>query len=146
MNKWDKRFIELATFISGWSKDPSTKVGAVISDKRNRIVSAGFNGFARGLSDSRIRYNEKELKYDLVIHAEENAIMFSHSNLDECSIYISTLWPCIRCANRIIQSGIKRVVYQYPKDKDLAKRYKYDFEISGILYKESNVEFLEYKQ
>tara|TARA_R110000787_G_scaffold186397_1_gene297914 strand:- start:2897 stop:3064 length:168 start_codon:yes stop_codon:yes gene_type:complete len=43
--KWDQRFMELAAFIAQWSKDPSTKVGAVIVDPRNkRIVSTGFNG------------------------------------------------------------------------------------------------------
>ena len=42
----------LAKHIGSWSKDPSTKVGAVIVDDKNRIVSVGYNGFPRGVEDS----------------------------------------------------------------------------------------------
>jgi len=42
--KWALRFLGLASYISKWSKDPSTKVGAVIA-QGNRIVSLGYNGF-----------------------------------------------------------------------------------------------------
>ena len=41
--KWDKRFLELSRHVSNWSKDPSTKVGAIITDGI-KIVSMGFNG------------------------------------------------------------------------------------------------------
>ena len=49
--KWDNRFLVLAKLIGSWSKDPSTKVGAVIVDQDNKIVSVGYNGFPKNISD-----------------------------------------------------------------------------------------------
>ena len=51
--KWDKRFLELAKLVGSWSKDPSTKVGAVIVDCNNRIISVGYNGFPKGVKDNK---------------------------------------------------------------------------------------------
>lgn len=41
MDKWDQRFLELAKVVSTWSKDPSTKTGAVIvrPDKTEAVSS-----------------------------------------------------------------------------------------------------------
>ena len=54
-DKWDERFLDLATHISGWSKDPSTKVGCVVVGEDREIRSTGFNGFPRGISDDNDR-------------------------------------------------------------------------------------------
>jgi dCMP deaminase len=51
MNKWDKNFLQLAKTVSTFSKDPSTKVGAVIVDDDNRVISIGYNGFPKGIKD-----------------------------------------------------------------------------------------------
>ena len=107
-NKWDKRFIELAEFISSWSQDPSTKVGAVIVDDKKRIVSVGFNGFPRGVADD-ARLSIRQEKYERIVHAEVNAIMFSQKALTGCTLYVWPMPPCARCATLIIQSGIARV-------------------------------------
>lgn len=109
-DKWDKRFIELAKHISEWSKDPSTKVGAVITDGSNRIISLGFNGFPQNVEDNPDHLANRELKLDLTIHAEMNAILFANQDLTNCTLYTYPLPPCIRCAVHVIQSGIKRVV------------------------------------
>ena len=74
-DKWDGRFIELAKHISGWSKDPSTKVGCVVVGEDREIRSTGFNGFPRGIEDDSDRLEDREQKYPLICHAEENAIM-----------------------------------------------------------------------
>ena len=74
--KWDTRFLGLAAHISAWSKDPSSQVGAVISDG-NRIVSLGYNGFAAGVEDRRERLDDRDCKLNLTIHAEENAMIFA---------------------------------------------------------------------
>ena len=74
-NKWDIRFLELAKHISGWSKDPSTKVGCVVVGEDREIRSTGFNGFPRGISDDNERLTDRNKKYPLICHAEENAIM-----------------------------------------------------------------------
>jgi dCMP deaminase len=110
MNKWDKRFIDLAEHIATWSKDPSTKVGAVIADNHNRVVSVGYNGFPRNVADCNERLDDRCEKYDLTIHGEMNAILFANRDLTGCTLYTYPLPPCVRCAAHIIQSGISRVV------------------------------------
>ena len=65
LNKWDDRFLKLAELVSTWSKDPSSKVGAVIVDDKNRVISLGFNGLPRGVEDTKERLNTRELKYDI---------------------------------------------------------------------------------
>lgn len=112
--KWDFHFIELAKHIANWSKDPSTKVGAVIADSRHVIRGIGYNGFPRGVKDSPERYNNRELKYKYVVHAELNAILNANGSVDGCTIYVypTIMEPnvCPECCKSIIQSGIVEVV------------------------------------
>lgn len=108
--KWEYRFIDLAKFISCWSKDPSTKVGAVIVDSRNRIVSVGYNGFPVGIEDSQILLNSREMKYKKIVHAEANSILFANKSLDNCSLYCFPMFPCSNCCALIIQSGIRKII------------------------------------
>ena len=110
LSKWDERFIELARLVAAWSKDPSTKVGAVIVRPDRTIASLGFNGFARGVDDTEERLNNRELKYPLTIHAEANALMSANEKLNGCTLYVTPLLPCHACAGLIIQSGISKVV------------------------------------
>ena len=51
IDKWDKFFLGMAHYVSTASKD-KTKCGCVIVDKDRRVVSVGFNGFARCVSDA----------------------------------------------------------------------------------------------
>lgn len=137
--KWDKRFIELAYLIASWSKDPSTKCGAVIVDENKRIVSVGFNGFPKGTNDCQKLYNDREEKYRRVVHAEQNAILFSHRNINNCTLYVVPMPPCSQCAGMIIQSGIKRVVSILPTSEQ-QKRWGVDFETTITMFKETNIE------
>ncbi len=110
--KWDRRFLELAKYISSYSKDPSTKVGAVIVDKDGRsIVSTGYNGFAKGVKDTAERLNNRDIKYKIVCHAEMNAILFAKRDLTGCILYTYPFGCCSSCASYIIQTGISRVVF-----------------------------------
>lgn len=120
LSSWDFRFLEMAALVASWSKDPSTQVGAVIADEKNRVVSVGYNGFPRGLDDSEGLYYDRLLKYDRILHAEQNAIMFSpRRDLKGCTVYIHPIPPCSRCSLEIIQSGLSRVVsYGLTKDHD----------------------------
>ena len=68
LNKWDARWLEIAGVVSTWSKDPSTKIGA-IAVKDKRLVSTGYNGFPRGIQDYDDRWNNREEKYKYVVHA-----------------------------------------------------------------------------
>ena len=108
--KWDRRFLDMATLAASWSRDPSTKVGTVIADTQNRIVSLGFNGFPAGCSDDVSLYKNRERKYMRVVHAELNAILMAGSSAKECTLYC-TLPPCAQCAAAAIQAGIVRVVF-----------------------------------
>jgi dCMP deaminase len=108
--KWDTRFLELAAFVARWSKDPSTKVGAVIADNDFRVVSLGFNGLPRWIEDSPDRYDDKNKKYSMVIHGELNAILFAPRSVSGCTLYTWPFAPCSVCASLIVQVGIKRIV------------------------------------
>lgn len=140
LNKWDHRFLGLASFIAGWSKDPSTKVGAVIT-KGNKIVSVGYNGFAHGVEDTDARLNEREVKYKLVVHAEPNAIITAKQDLTGCTMYVWPLMPCHACASLIAQAGITKVVTVY----DPNPRWADSFELSRMIFREAGVELIEDK-
>lgn len=133
--KWDQRFLDLAKLCGSWSKDPSTQVGAVIVDGNNRIVSIGFNGFPQGVEDSEERLFDRETKYDIIVHAEANALMFASKSVEGCTLYTWPFQPCSRCAGLIIQSGITRVVSVVHSDG----RWKKNFEISRKLLQEAHV-------
>jgi len=141
LSNWDKRFLELAELVSSWSKDPSTKVGAVIVDDKNIIVSVGFNGFPKGINDNE-RLHNRNSKYQIIIHAENNALMFAKRPLDNCTLYTYPFMPCPRCAGMIIQSGIKRVVsYKNTIDR---YRWELDFSISRELFNEAKIQLEEW--
>jgi dCMP deaminase len=133
--KWDERFLGLAKVVGSWSKDPSTQVGAVIVDCNNRIISIGFNGFPKGVKDSEERLCNREVKYDIIVHAEANALMFANRSVEGCTLYTWPFQPCSKCAALIIQSGIKRVVSVVRDDN----RWKKNFDIARQLFKESGI-------
>lgn len=130
---WDRRFLQLAELISSWSKDPSTKVGAVITNG-NKIISLGYNGFPSKIDDDSRLLNREE-KYKIIIHAERNAILFANQSLDNCTIYTYPFMPCSSCASLIIQSGISRVVSY----STIPERWKQSFELSKNLLKEAKI-------
>jgi dCMP deaminase len=134
--KWDRRFLELAQHIASWSKDPSTQTGAVIVDKKGRIVSVGFNGLAQGVEDLPERLNNREIKYKMFLHCERNAIIFASQPLDNCTIYTWPFMSCAACAAMVVQAGIKRAVAPYSENP----RWKDEFELATIQFKEASVE------
>lgn len=138
-DKWDQRFIDLAFHLSGWSKDPSTKVGCVVVGEDREIRSTGFNGFPRGISDDKERLTDRAKKYPLICHAEENAIM--HAARIGVSLKGNTAFvtwpPCSRCARSLIQAGIREVVY--PTPQEIPERWLEDFETSNGMLKEAGV-------
>ncbi len=139
MDKWQKRFFDLARLVATWSKDPSSQVGAVIVDDKKRIVSVGFNGLPIGVEDTVERLNNRELKYELIVHAEANAILTAPKSVAECTIYVYPYLPCSRCAGAIIQSGIKKVVVP---DLEIPERWIDNFNLSKTVLEEAGVEVL----
>ena len=131
--------MKLATHISEWSKDPSTKVGCVVVGPDREIRSTGFNGFPRGIQDSDDRLTNRDLKYPLICHAEENAIMHAARiglALKGCTAYVT--WPpCTRCARSLIQAGVSEIVI--PSGLEIPDRWRDDFEMSMGLLREAEV-------
>lgn len=142
-SKWHVRFIELAMHIAKWSKDPSTQVGAVIVDSERRVVSVGYNGFPRGVDDTDTRLNNKQVKLQMVKHAEENAIFNSVQRPNDCILYV-THHPCASCAGSIIQSGIKYVVVPNPDSNfAFANRWRDSIDLARSMFKEAKVGVIE---
>lgn len=138
LTKWDERFLNLATHVSEWSKDPSTKVGSVIVAEDKRIMSVGYNGFPRGVEDTEERLNDRPTKYAFVAHAERNSLDNIDASIRGCTMYV-TLQPCPECAKSIIQRGIKKVVYKYnPERENLSNFMKFTI----AMFEEAGVEFI----
>ena len=139
MTDWDKRFLKLAKHISKWSKDPSTQVGCVVVGPDREIRSTGFNGLPRGIEDNDERLNDREIKYPLICHAEENAIMHAARigiSLKDCTAYVT--WPpCTRCARSLIQAGISTIIY--PEKTKIPERWMDDFNLSLNMLREANI-------
>ena len=135
MNKWDCNFLALANTVSMFSKDPSTKVGAVIADDDNRVVSIGYNGFPKGIKDDN-RLENRSLKYDMIVHAEANALLFANAPVKGCTIYTWPFMPCSRCASLIIQAGIRRVV----SIENREERWLDSFRLSHDMFTEARIE------
>lgn len=108
--KWDRRFLELARLVASWSKDPSTKCGAVIIRPDRTIASLGYNGFPRGVEDLEEYLNDREEKYPRTVHAELNAILNAPELLHGFTLYQYPGRSCSNCAAAVVQTGIARVV------------------------------------
>ena len=107
--QWDQHWLKIAQVTAQLSKDPTTKVGAVVVSPDNRQCSIGYNGFASGIEETPEKWERPE-KYDWSIHAEENALFNSPFDKRGCSVYI-TLQPCHKCIGKLRNAGIKRVLY-----------------------------------
>jgi dCMP deaminase len=134
---WDQRFMKMARLVGSWSKDPSTKVGAVVVRPDRTIVALGYNGFPRGTDDYHQNLADRETKLRRTVHAEVNAIL-TGGDVKGCTIYVTPLHPCATCAGIIIQSGIKRVVAKFaPNPKP---EWAEDFKQATRMFKEAGVE------
>ena len=137
-NKWDKRFLKLAQLVSTWSKDPSTQVGCVAVRNRN-VIAQGYNGFPRGMDDDPQYYNDRPLKYRLIVHAEMNAIYNAAENgvsLKGSTIYVIGLPICHDCAKGLIQAGISRVV---TPEQEIPENWQESISSSISMFKEAGV-------
>ena len=117
--KWDLRYIKMAQQVSSWSKDPSTQVGAVAVSDKGQVLCTGYNGFPRGIDDADYRYNNRELKYELIVHAEMNALMnalYNGVSLKGATLYVYGLPVCSDCTKCVIQAGVKSLWIMLPSD------------------------------
>jgi len=107
---WDDFYLGLARYMARKSKDPSTQVGAVIVRPDRTVASVGYNGLPRGIADSPARLENRELKLQLIRHAEANACAFAREPLDGCTLYVWPIPPCAQCAAALVAHGVQRVV------------------------------------
>jgi len=130
--------MKLAHHVAGWSKDPSTKVGAVVSSGR-KVLGLGYNGFPAGTRDDRSLYSDRSEKYPRVVHAEMNALLQSNRVLasEDMTLY-ATLFSCADCAGAAINFGIRRAVFPAPSEKERA-RWGDSNRIAREMYREAGV-------
>ena len=145
-DKWNKPFMEVAELVSTWSKDPSTKVGAIVVGPDREIRSTGYNGLVRGVDDNKPERLERPTKYDFFEHAERNAVYNAcliGASLKGCVIYVTSM-PCPDCARAIIQSGIKMVVTYKPEFDEHAPQntWRDKLVFSEEMFKEAGIEYL----
>lgn len=107
---WNEYFTDLSEAVSKKSKDPSTKVGAVIVDQNNTVVSVGYNGFVQGCDESKLSW-ERPHKYLYVIHAEMNALLFAKRDLRGTKMFLTDA-PCDNCLKHCLQAGIREIYYK----------------------------------
>lgn len=142
MSKWDERFLELAETVASWSKDPSTRVGCVITRPDNTVASLGYNGFPRGCDDDDSLLANRDTKIARTIHAELNAVLNSRERLDDCTAFV-THPPCSSCAGSLIQSGIKEVIWRRPSP-DILTRWRESIEMASVMFFEAGVYYREF--
>lgn len=140
MSKWDRRFCDLAKFVSEWSKDPNAKVGAVIFARRGGDVSIGYNGFPMGVEDSVDRLENKAKKLEFIVHAEQNAIIAAGSRSEGATLYVWGKPICARCAGSIIQAGIKRVVALNPESVSAESNWRETGIYAHDMFREAKIE------
>lgn len=119
---WDNYFMEIAEVVAKRSNCCRRSVAAVIV-KDNRVISTGYNGTPRGITNcfdggcercnSDVKSGEG-LTDCICAHAEENAIVqaaYHGISVKDSTIY-TTFSPCPYCTRMIINSGIKEVIYK----------------------------------
>lgn len=141
--KWVGRLLKMAKDIATWSKDDSTKVGAVITTTQGRPISWGFNGMPMGVDDDVPERHERPYKYKWMAHAERNAMdLASKADLSDCVMFV-TFSPCANCAQSIIQRGIKTVIVDedYTVDK-MPERWQEDMIVAKEMLEEAGVQII----
>ena len=141
---WDVSFMKHVYLCAERSKDPRTKIGAVLV-KDKRIISGGYNGFPIGVLDLSDRYNDRETKYKFIVHAEHNCV------LTAAKLGISTLnttlfsqgIPCCDCSKSLIQGGVKEIVvhkqWQEYERQFNWKKWIDSSKISEIMFNETGI-------
>lgn len=117
------------------SKDPSTKVGAVLITEDGRREYIGVNGFPYGCDDHPDLFADRPTKYARVVHAELNAVIKAGHDARGGTIYIWPLFSCSDCAKAVIQAGIARVVAPRPAEE----RWQSSYDVALTLYSEAGV-------
>lgn len=138
--EWQQTFLAIALAASKKSKDPSTKVGAVLVRPDMTVASLGFNGFPKRLVDN-MDYicdpKHRHRKLSRTVHAEQNAIRLSRDNTTEGYQLVVTRHPCNMCALEICCTGITDVWYL--RNEDFETRWSDSLSDSRELLEECGI-------
>lgn len=141
-HKWAKRYFRLARhWADECSKDPTTKVGAVIVGCDPRQIALGYNGFPPGIEDVPARYNDRPTKYLFTQHAERNVLDNAHFSCEGGTL-VTTMFPCVECTKSLIAKGIGRLVSP-PMPEPLPngeKSWRDDCKVSMIMLQEAGIQ------
>ena len=140
-NKWNKRYLALAEQISTWSKDPSRQIGCVAVGDKGQVLAQCYNGFPRGIEDSPEIYNNRELKYKYIVHAEMNTIFNASYNgvsLDGATLYVHGLPCCSDCAKGIVQVGIKQI---FMNKQDVPDTWQTSWDLSQSMFDAAGIKW-----
>jgi dCMP deaminase len=138
-------YLPLVQAVGAMSLDPSTKVGCIAFDDNLNILATGRNGFPRGVEDKPERYENREVKYKLISHSEQNLVAqaaYGGRSLKGSTVLLSALFPCSSCAKSLIQAGVIRVISPPP---DTSPRWAEEAFWATLLLKEAGVEVIHYK-
>lgn len=132
---WTDYFLGLAKVVSQRSHDIHTQHGCVITDQNNRILGVGYNGFPRGLDDSRLPTHRPD-KYPWMVHSERNALSNCVVRPDDGIAYV-TGQCCNDCTIALWQEGIKTIYMindhgTHLFDKEAQKRFDLFVSMSNI--------------
>jgi dCMP deaminase len=136
---WDTYFITQCFLIALRSPD-TTKHGAIIVDKNNKVLSCGYNGHLINIDDSSVPTTRPE-KYPFKIHAEENAILFLNQPIFEGTKIYVTGRPCHKCTRMILQKGIKTIIYGPQKSNCVDEE---DIKASDKMIKDTTANLIEF--
>ena len=117
---WPSYFMHMARITALRSKDPRTKVGAVLVDENNRVIGTGYNGFPPGFPDWPELWTPDH-KYDYVVHAEANCLLHSIRPPRGCKLF-TTLYPCKECAKLVLTAGVEELYYLDKYECSVAER------------------------
>lgn len=153
-DSWEKVFLDMAFAIAKRSKDPSTQCGAVLINSNNVILSCGFNGPPANMDDSLVPWNERPNKYNYIIHAEENALLFAleqHGNKVNGSTLYCTHYPCSNCVLRLIRSKVSKVIiadnpttFKYVMNEGRIEVVKVDALINCQTFPKLDIQMVDY--
>lgn len=136
-SKWTTRFLQLASAVASWSKDPTTQVGAVAVDSHKRILETGYNGPPRGVDDLELRF-QRPAKYLWTTHAEANLVASAAaSRLRGSTVYVTHLC-CAQCAALLVNAGVARIVC----DRGITSMPQEQFEVAVRMLEEAGVELV----
>ncbi|KAI9486951.1 MAG: cytidine deaminase-like protein [Benjaminiella poitrasii] len=144
---WDTYFMQLSDLAARRSNCMKRRVGCILV-KDSRVIATGYNGTPRGLRNCNEggcgRCNDGEpcgvgLDRCLCMHAEENALLEAGRGnsvtLDNGVVLYCNTCPCLGCAIKIIQQGVKEVVYNLSYGMD---------QMTHKVFKEANVKLRQH--